>query len=357
MEVESLSHKQGNSCSTSSLSAEEATELQSLRNPRVQKVSVEVEYEERMTEVSTKTCLIIGGTLFTLVLAITIACIADSVHTVDEGTVGVYYKYGALNDKISHPGVAWKQPFVTTVEQVTIRPRTDVLDPVNAVTKDGINMVFKDIQILTDVQENNIVELIRKFGKDFRKALVFDRVREEVRLFSAGHNIDEVYNTKFMEMVDVVKTETERNIKRLSESSVEILNLVIPKPEIPDGIAANYKRVKVQWTEQLVATQQQKTEKIKKETESMLAVQDAERQKKVLEIDIQKDILRKEGENSLADVEAYKKLKQAEANKELYSEQYIRLEMAKALSNNTKFFFSGETSVLGGLLQKVMGSP
>merc|ERR1712039_847265 len=118
--------------------------------------------------------------------------------------------------------------------------------------------------------------------------------------------------------------------------------------------------------------QQQKTEKIKKETESILAVEDAERQKKVLEIDIQKDILRKDGvktisakeneivkerENSLADVEAYKKLKQAEANKELYSEQYIRLEMAKALSNNTKFFFSGETSVLGGLLQKVMGSP
>ena len=128
----------------------------------------------------------------------------------------------------------------------------------------------------------------------------------------------------------------------------------------------------MQWTEQLVATQQQKTEKIKKETESMLAVQDAERQKKVLEIDIQKDILRKDGEktisakeneivkereNSLADVEAYKKLKQAAANKELYSEQYIRLEMAMALSNNTKFFFSGETSVLGGLLQKVMGSP
>ena len=130
--------------------------------------------------------------------------------------------------------------------------------------------------------------------------------------------------------------------------------------------------MKVQWTEQLVATQQQKTEKIKKETQSILAVEDAERQKKVLQIDIQKDILRKDGEktisateneivkereNSLADVEAYKKVKQAEANKELYSEQYIRLEMAKALSNNTKFFFSGETSVLGGILQKVMGNP
>ena len=311
------------------------------------------------------------GAVFVVALAITIACIADSVHVIDEGTVGVYYVHGALQEGTSKPGVAWKQPFVSTVEEVTIRPRTDTLGTVNAVTKDGINMVFNDIQILTDVQENNVVELIRKFGMEFRKALVFDRVREEVRIFSAGHDIDEVYNTKFLEMVQEVKTKTEKNIQRLSKSSVEILNLVIPKPEIPDDIAANYKQVKVQWTEQLVASQQQKTEKIKKETESIKAVLDAERQKKVLEIDIQKDILRKEGErnvsateneivkereNSLADVEAYKKTKQAEANKELYSEQYIQLEMAKSLSNNTKFFFSGETSVLGGLLQKVMGN-
>ncbi len=47
---------------------------------------------------------------------------------------------------------------------------------------------------------------------------------------------------------------------------------MIPKPDIPADIARNYKAVKVQWTEQLVATQQQKTEKIKKETETMKAV-------------------------------------------------------------------------------------
>ena len=304
-------------------------------------------------------------------IAVVVACIADSVHVINEGTVGVYYKHGALEDKTSPPGMAWKQPFISMVEEFTIRPRTDTIEEVTAVTKDGINMVFKDIQILTDVREDHIVDLIRKFGKEFRKALVFDRVREEVRIFSAGHDIDEVYNTKFLEMVADVKASVERNIQRLSDSSVEILNLVIPKPDIPTDIAANYKAVKVQWTEQLVAVQQQKTEKIWKETESIKAVLDAERQKKVLEIDIQKYILRKEGEqkvsateneivkqreNSLADVEAYKKAKQAEANKELYSEQYIQLEMARALSDNTKFFFSGETSVLGGLLQKVMGN-
>ena len=124
-----------NSSYKRSLSESEATELHTLRNPSVEKVSVDVQPKVSMS--GTKTTLIIGGALFTLVLAITIACIIDSAHVIDEGTVGVYYVYGALQDDISHPGVAWKQPFVSTMEQVTIRPQTDMLDPVMAVTKDG----------------------------------------------------------------------------------------------------------------------------------------------------------------------------------------------------------------------------
>ena len=76
-----------------------------------------------------------------------------------------------------------------------------------------------------------------------------------------------MYNTKFLDIVDTVLAKTKDKIRTLGEDGIEILNLVIPKPEIPLDIARNYKQVKVQWTEQLVATQQQKTERIKKETE------------------------------------------------------------------------------------------
>ena len=71
----------------------------------------------------------------------------------------------------------------------------------------------------------------------------------------------------FLEIVAHVRENVEKSIKRMGEDGIEILNLVIPKPDIPVDIAKNYKQVKVQWTEQLVATQQQKTESIKKETE------------------------------------------------------------------------------------------
>merc|ERR1719242_1665360 len=123
---------------------------------------------------------------------------------------------------------------------------------------------------------------------------------------------------------------------------VKILNLVIPKPDIPSDIAANYKAVKVQWTEQLVATQQQKTEKIKKETEG-------EQKRNAIQNEIIKD-----REQNLANITAYAKEKAAEANKLLFTDEYVKLEMARSLTNNSKFYFSGETSPLGGLLTKIL---
>merc|ERR1712203_1096545 len=181
-----------------------------------------------------------------------------------------------------------------------------------------------------------------------------------------NHTIDEVYNTMFLDIVANVKTNVEERILRLGDKSgtgIHILNLVVPKPDIPRDIAENYKKVKVQWTEQLVAIQQQKTEQIKKETQSIKAILDAKREKDVLEITLEKQLLQKQKEKerndldilivkareeNVADLAAYKKEKQSEANKNLYSPEYIKLEMAKALSNNTKFYFSGENSPLGG---------
>ena len=120
---------------------------------------------------------------------------------------------------------------------------------------------------------------------------------------------------------------------------------------------------------ELTATQHKKTEKIKKETESIKALFDVHREKDVLEIELEKDLLKKEKEKEMSDLEnkiikdreenqanvdSYTKEKAAEANKALYSNEYLKLEMAKALSTNTKFYFSGETSPLGSLLNKIL---
>ena len=91
----------------------------------------------------------------------------------------------------------------------------------------------------------------------------------------------------------------------------------------------------------------------------------------VLEINVRERVLEKEGEEkisainnaiikkkeeNLANIEKYKKEKQAEANKDLYTPAFVQLQMAKSLASNTKLYFSGGDSVMGGLLDKVLGN-
>jgi len=301
--------------------------------------------------------------------AIVVAAIVDGFHEIPEGHVGVYYRFGALKDDVTGPGIHYMQPFVTTYKTILIRPEEQSMEDVEAITKDGIEIAFRGINVLSRTRRSKVIYLIKEYGLNFKQVLINNRIREDLRLFCANKTIDDVYNEQFLDIVAAVKKETEGQIKKLSNDSVEIINLVIPKPNIPADIAQNYKQVKVQWTEQLVAQQQKKTEEIKKETELLKAVADARRQKDVLEIKIQEQIIETEGkknisdinnqivrekQNNLADIAKYAKEQEALGNKDLYSPDYVRLKMAQSLSNNTKFFFSGQESALGGLLSKLL---
>ena len=98
---------------------------------------------------------------------------------------------------------------------------------------------------------------------------------------------------------------------------------------------------------------------------------DAERQKAVLEIKVQEQILEKEGEKSVstinnqirreaeqneANILKYKIETEAEANSKLYTDKYVQLNLGRSLTNNTKFYFSGDNSALGSIFSKVLGN-
>ena len=125
-------------------------------------------------------CKIISASL-TVALAISIACIVDSYHKIDEGNVGIYFKYGALQDRVTYPGVHFLLPFVEDYKEVKIRPETFSVDSVLAITKDGIENTFREITTITTARKDKIIRMVRKFGMDFKKTLVFDRIKEELR--------------------------------------------------------------------------------------------------------------------------------------------------------------------------------
>ena len=48
---------------------------------------------------------------------------------------------------------------------------------------------------------------------------------------------------QFLDIAKTLRTNLDTSISRLGEGGIEILNLVVPKPEIPNDIAFNYKQV------------------------------------------------------------------------------------------------------------------
>ena len=68
-----------------------------------------------------------GGVAFLATVIFASILMADSLHTIEEGSVGLYFVQGALSDRVSPPGIHWAIPLVTNIEMVTIRPKTDTL--------------------------------------------------------------------------------------------------------------------------------------------------------------------------------------------------------------------------------------
>ena len=312
-------------------------------------------------------CLTVGATISTIML---IAILVDAIHLVPEGSVAVYYRHGALRETTVPAGVHITMPFVTNIVEVTVRTETATLPPVRCVTKDGIENTFYNVQVMSNIRLDKLIMMIRTFGTDFKRVLVYDRIAEELRTFCARREIDDVYNKQFIKIVGEVMTGLVANIKRLGYEGIEIFNLAIPKPDIPPDIAHNYKEVKVKWTLQLVASQEHKTAMIHKKTEAMKAIEDAERQKAVVTINITRETLEAEGarnisklndqilkarDKSRAESHLFKVRQEATANRDLFTDKYVKLNLAKSLTNNTKLYFSGVNSLLGKILEETLG--
>ena len=103
------------------------------------------------------------------------------------------------------------------------------------------------MQFSSFTPEHMVVPLLKKFGREFKRVMVFDRIAEEIKSFCANNTIDDVYNNQFLTIGPYVEEKATESISRLLNNSIKILNLVIPKPDIPDDIAENYKQVQIQF--------------------------------------------------------------------------------------------------------------
>merc|ERR1712079_14599 len=124
-----------------------------------------VDVESCLNPRSNLTCKVVVS-LVVVSVGIVIACLVDSYHKIHEGNVGIYFKHGALQERVTEPGVHFMMPFVEDYREVRVRPETFTMDPIKAITKDGIENTFREITAITTIKKDKIITMTKQLGSN-----------------------------------------------------------------------------------------------------------------------------------------------------------------------------------------------
>jgi regulator of protease activity HflC (stomatin/prohibitin superfamily) len=283
-----------------------------------------------------------------------LAClITFSLHKIEEGHVGVYYRGGALLTSTSGPGYHVMVPFITTFRSVQTTMQTDEVKNVPCGTSGGVMIYFDRIEVVNILSASAAYDIVRNYTADYDKTLIYNKIHHELNQFCSVHNLQEVYINLFDQIDENLKTALQNDLNFLAPG-LFIQAVRVTKPKIPEQIRQNYEAMEAEKTKLLIAAERQKVVEKEAETERKRAIIEAEKVALVAKIQWDQKIMEKESEKKMAeiedqthlgrekakaDAEYYKAQRQAEAYKLMLTPEYIELKKYEALATNNKVYF------------------
>ena len=95
------------------------------------------------------------------------AALQFGLHKVPEGTIGVYYRGGAILPQTSEPGYHFHTPFVTRVEPVQINIQTDLVRNIPCGTQGGTVIHFEKIEVVNRLRRENVLQTVKDYGVNY----------------------------------------------------------------------------------------------------------------------------------------------------------------------------------------------
>uniref|UniRef100_A0A3Q1IP69 Band 7 domain-containing protein n=1 Tax=Anabas testudineus TaxID=64144 RepID=A0A3Q1IP69_ANATE len=296
------------------------------------------------------------GAIFSIIAALGGAALLASVHKIDEGHTGVYYRGGALLTTTSGPGFHLMLPFITTYKSVQTTLQTDEVKNVPCGTSGGVMIYFDRIEVVNYLIPSAVYDIVRNFTADYDKALIFNKVHHELNQFCSVHSLQEVYIGLFDQIDENLKLTLQEDLTSMAPGLI-IQAVRVTKPNIPESIRRNYELMESEKTKLLISQQTQKVVEKEAETERIKAVIEAEKVAQVAEIKFGQKVMEKETEKKIseiedgaflarqkakADAEFYTAQRAAEANKLKLTPEYLQLMKYKAIAANSKIYFGND---------------
>jgi len=276
-----------------------------------------------------------------------------SIHKIDEGHVGVYYRGGALLQTTSGAGFHLMLPFLTSYKSVQTTMQTDEVKDIPCGTSGGVVIYFDKIEVVNLLSAGSVYEIVKNFTADYDKSLIFNKIHHELNQFCSVHTLQEVYIDLFSDIDEQLKYALQKELNVIAPG-LYIQAVRVTKPKIPEAIRKNYELMEGEKTKLLISIQHQKVVEKEAETERKKALIEAEKVALVAKIQYDQKIMEKESEKKIADIEVemhvnreksladaafYKALKETESNKAKLSPEFLELMKYEAIAKNTKIFF------------------
>ena len=119
-----------------------------------------------------------GRSLFIFGAAVAVAILVrTSLHRIEEGHMGVYYRGGALLNSMSSPGFHLMIPLITAYKSVQTTLQTDEVKNVPCGTSGGVMIYFDRIEVVNLLEPSHVHEIVKHYTTDYDKPLIFDKVR------------------------------------------------------------------------------------------------------------------------------------------------------------------------------------
>jgi len=276
-----------------------------------------------------------------------------AVHRVPEGHVAVYYRGGALLDRISGPGFHMLTPMLEHVHYVQTTVQTDKVTDIPCGTSGGTVIQFDRIEVVNQLKREMVHATVKNYTIEYDKTWIYDKIHHEVNQICSRSTLQEMYITKFESLDETLVAALQRDIDEYAPG-IKIIAIRVTKPRIPKSIKENYEAIESERTKLAVAEQTQRLVEKQAETERKRALIEAEKLKAVEAVQLERVLKQKENEQQVAeitnqmttarakadaDAELYRANKEAEANRARLTPEFIQYEAVRSLANNTKVFW------------------
>ncbi|KAL6186762.1 hypothetical protein ACLB2K_042881 [Fragaria x ananassa] len=275
------------------------------------------------------------------------------LHQVPEGHVGVYWRGGALLKTITDPGFHLKLPLITQYEPVQVTLQTDQVKDIPCGTKGGVMINFEKIEVVNRLRKEYVYETLLNYGVHYDNTWIYDKIHHEINQFCSSNSLQDVYIDVFDQIDEKMKDALQVDCTKYAPG-IEIINVRVTKPKIPDSIRRNFEQMEEERTKVLIAIERQRVVEKEAETRKKMAISEAEKNANVSKILMEQKLMEKDSsrrqeeienamylarEKSLADADFYKVMREAEANKLKLTPQFLELKFIEAIADNTKIFF------------------